>query len=95
MSDATNQTPGQHISQFPDYLTVAAADLGRGTPVKVRILGDMASIARDIADAMLREILDARDAGRGVTLIVPVARAALASVPKLKITTLPLMKALP
>ena len=43
-----------------------------GTPVKVRVLGDMASIGRDMADAMRREILDARAAGRGATLIVPV-----------------------
>jgi glucosamine-6-phosphate deaminase len=51
---------------------VTAADLGRGAPVKVRILGDMASVGRDLAEAMLRELLDARAAGRGATLIVPV-----------------------
>lgn len=67
------QPTKQHAScQFPDYLTVAAADLGRGTPVAVRILGDMASLARELAEAMRREILDAAQAGRSATLIVPV-----------------------
>ena len=60
------------MSELPDYLKVSAGDLGKGTPVKVRILGDMASVGRDLAEAMRREILDARDAGRGATLIVPV-----------------------
>jgi glucosamine-6-phosphate deaminase len=60
------------MNLLPDYLKVPAADLGKGTPVKVRILGDMASIGRDVAGAMRREILDAQAAGRGATLIVPV-----------------------
>jgi glucosamine-6-phosphate deaminase len=60
------------MNLFPDYLKVPAADLGKGTPVKVRILGDMASIGRDVAGAMRREILDAQAAGRNATLIVPV-----------------------
>ncbi|MBI3875388.1 MAG: glucosamine-6-phosphate isomerase [Verrucomicrobia bacterium] len=57
---------------FPKYLDVVAAGLGQGTPVKVRVLGDMASIARDLADAMKAEILLAREQGRAATLIVPV-----------------------
>ena len=48
------------MSLFPEYLKVAAADLGRGTPVKVRVLGDMASIGRDVAEAMRQELLCAR-----------------------------------
>lgn len=60
------------MSELPDYLKVTAADLGKGTPVKVRILGDTASIGRDVAEAMRREILDAQAAGRAATLIVPV-----------------------
>jgi glucosamine-6-phosphate deaminase len=60
------------MSELPDYLKVTAADLGRGTPVKVRILSDMASVGQDMAEALLREILDAQAAGRGATLIVPV-----------------------
>jgi len=72
MADPKNPTPVQAAGGIPDYLTVAAADLGRGTPVKVRVLGDMASVGRDMAEAMLREIVDARAAGRDATLIVPV-----------------------
>ncbi len=60
------------MSEFPGYLTVAAAELGKGTPVKVRVLGDMASIARDMAGGMKGEILRARREGRAATLIVPV-----------------------
>jgi glucosamine-6-phosphate deaminase len=40
--------------------------------VIVRVLGDAASVARDMARAMRREILDAQAAGREATLIVPV-----------------------
>ena len=57
---------------MPEYLTVPAAELGCGTPVKVRVLGNAASLAQDMAEAMLREIVDARAAGHGATLIVPV-----------------------
>ena len=57
---------------FPDYLSVPAEALGKGTPVRVRVLGDMASIARDIAENMFAEILAARQQGRGATFIVPV-----------------------
>lgn len=59
-------------SLMPDYLSVPASDLGKGTPVRVRVLGDMAALGRDAAEAMRQEILDARAAGRGATLIVPV-----------------------
>ena len=57
---------------FPEYLKVAAADLGKGTPVKVRILGDMLSIAQDLAETLKAEIVAANREGRGATLIVPV-----------------------
>ena len=40
------------MSDFPDYLNISADDLGKGTPVKVRVLSDMASIGRDVAGAM-------------------------------------------
>jgi len=53
---------------LPDYLNVSAAGLGKGTPVKVRILGDMASIGRAVAEDMRAEILNNPRA----TLIVPV-----------------------
>jgi glucosamine-6-phosphate deaminase len=57
---------------IPDYFKIPAERLGQGTPVKVRVLGDMASIARDVAESMKAEILEARRAGRAATLIVPV-----------------------
>jgi glucosamine-6-phosphate deaminase len=57
---------------LPAYLNIPAEELGRGTPVKVRVLGDMASIARDLAEAMKAEILGAQRAGRAATLIIPV-----------------------
>lgn len=60
------------MNLLPDYLKVPAADLGKGMPVKVRILGDMASIGRDVAEAMQKEILNAQAEGRAATLIVPV-----------------------
>lgn len=55
-----------------DYLTISAAELGRGTAVRVRALGDMTSLARDLANAIKQEIVDAQAAGRAATLIVPV-----------------------
>jgi glucosamine-6-phosphate deaminase len=57
---------------FPDYLGIYASELGTGQPVKVRVLGDMASIARDFAETILKEILVAQKAGRAATFIVPV-----------------------
>jgi glucosamine-6-phosphate deaminase len=59
-------------SLFPHYLEIPAADLAKGTSVKVRVLGDMASIARDVAEAMREEILRAQREGRAASLIVPV-----------------------
>jgi glucosamine-6-phosphate deaminase len=56
------------MNMLPDYLKVPAVDLGKGTPVKVRILGDMASIGRAVAEAMREEIVNKPAA----TLIVPV-----------------------
>ena len=72
MNGATGSRALNGPGGMPDYLTVPAAELGCGTPVKIRVLGDMASVGRDMAEAMLGEILDARAAGRGATLIVPV-----------------------
>jgi len=57
---------------LPEYLTVAAADLGKGTPVKVRVLGDMASIGQDLAEFLRAEIVAGNREGHGATLIVPV-----------------------
>ncbi len=57
---------------LPEYLCVSAAGLGKGQPVKVRILGDAQSLAQDMAEAMLSEIREAERSGRGATLIIPV-----------------------
>lgn len=57
---------------FPDYLSVPAAELGKGTPVRVRVRGDMGSLAEDFAQTLLAEIRAAQVAGRGGTFIVPV-----------------------
>jgi glucosamine-6-phosphate deaminase len=53
---------------MPDYLSVTAEQLGRGSGVTVRRGGDMAWIARDMAEAMLAEIT----AKKTATMIVPV-----------------------
>lgn len=58
--------------EIPAYLSVEASDLGQGTPVKVRIHGDMDDIARDIAQVMLDTVDQARREGRSATMIVPV-----------------------
>ncbi len=58
--------------QIPEYLTVQRSQLGQGTSVKVRIIGDMDDVARDIARVMLQTAADAREAGRAATMIVPV-----------------------
>src|SRR5262245_15539390 len=60
------------MNLIPDYLAVPAHELGHGQPVRVRILGDMAAVADDVARAMADVIRDARAQGHGATLIVPV-----------------------
>lgn len=57
---------------LPAYLSIPAAELGRGQSVQVRVKGDMTSLAEDMAEAMLDEIVGAAKEGRGATLIVPV-----------------------
>ncbi|MEA2710693.1 MAG: glucosamine-6-phosphate deaminase [Phycisphaerales bacterium] len=57
---------------MPAYLDVSPQRLGEGTPVRVRIVGDMAAVARDMADVMLEEIRRAERDGREATFIVPV-----------------------
>ncbi|MAG92851.1 MAG: glucosamine-6-phosphate isomerase [Planctomycetaceae bacterium] len=56
----------------PKYLRIPPTELGHDQPVALSILTDMASIARHMAQAMLREIENAREEGRRPTLIVPV-----------------------
>ncbi len=57
---------------FPDYLNVAASELGKGTNVKVTVKTDMASIGEAVAHDMFEEITRAKREGREATLIVPV-----------------------
>ncbi len=57
---------------FPTYLSISARELGHGTSVKVRILGDALSLARDLADDLRTEILAAQREGRSATFIIPV-----------------------
>jgi glucosamine-6-phosphate deaminase len=57
---------------LPEHLKVAAEDLGKGTPVKVRVLGDMLSLGADLAEALRAQIAAANREGRGATFIVPV-----------------------
>ncbi len=57
---------------MPSYLDVAPEQLGGGTPVKVRVLTDPASIAWDMAEVMLASIREAASGGKPATLIVPV-----------------------
>ncbi|MEW6306025.1 MAG: glucosamine-6-phosphate isomerase [Verrucomicrobiota bacterium] len=57
---------------FPDYLSISAADLGKDQPVKVKIVGDATDLAKHMATDMLEEIKQAKAAGRGATLIIPV-----------------------
>ncbi|MGZ4961191.1 MAG: glucosamine-6-phosphate isomerase [Limisphaerales bacterium] len=57
---------------LPDYLTIPATDLGKGTKVKVTIKTDMASIGEAVAQDMFDEIVAVKKQGREATLIVPV-----------------------
>jgi glucosamine-6-phosphate deaminase len=53
---------------FPEYLSVPPQELGRGTPVRVEIVGDMEDVARHFAKALFEEIADRAD----VTMVLPV-----------------------
>lgn len=57
---------------LPEYLGISASELGAGESVKVRVLGDVASVARDFAERIVDEVLAAQKAGRSATFIVPV-----------------------
>jgi glucosamine-6-phosphate deaminase len=65
-----SRTPSS--GDFSDYLRVSAADLGKGQPVKMRVVGDAQSLAGDLAETMLAEIREGERSGQGATLIVPV-----------------------
>lgn len=57
---------------LPDYLSIPAEQLGTGTPVKVRQVGDMSDLARVLAEDMKSEILSANAEDRNATFIIPV-----------------------
>lgn len=57
---------------MPDYLGIPSEELGKGQTVKVRIMGNAASLANDMAQAMTDCIRQACGEGHGATLIVPV-----------------------
>jgi len=53
---------------LPEYLSIPPQELGRGTPVRVEIVGDMGDVARHFARAIFDEI----SRKPGVTMILPV-----------------------
>ncbi len=58
--------------EMPQYLSVPADELGRDVPVKVRVVGDVDDVARDVARVMMETVEAARREGRAATMIVPV-----------------------
>src|SRR5438093_7594787 len=56
----------------PEYLQVPADQLGKVTPVKVRVRGDQETIAEDMAGVILGVIRACQAEGRAATLILPV-----------------------
>lgn len=60
------------MTQIPDYLRITARELGRGTPVRVRRVADMAALAQDMARAMIDLHRQTESEGRPLTLFVPV-----------------------
>jgi len=56
------------MSELPGYLSVPPEELGRGTPVRVEIVGDMEDVARHFAGALFDEITGKAD----VTMVLPV-----------------------
>jgi glucosamine-6-phosphate deaminase len=60
------------MTHIPEYLRVTARELGRGTPVHVRRVPDMAALAVDMARAMIDLYRQAHSEGRPLTLMVPV-----------------------
>jgi glucosamine-6-phosphate deaminase len=59
-------------TELPAYLQIAPDQIGRGTPVRTRVHGNMADVARHMAEALWQVITEAQAAGRAATLIVPV-----------------------
>jgi glucosamine-6-phosphate deaminase len=53
---------------LPEYLSIPPRELGRGTPVRVEIVGDIDDVARHFAQALFDEITDKPN----VTMVLPV-----------------------
>ena len=60
------------MSITPDYLDVAADDLGQGHNVRVDTVTDKTALAQRMAEDMAEVIRDAQTSDRGATLIIPV-----------------------
>jgi glucosamine-6-phosphate deaminase len=56
------------ITGLPAYLSIPPQELGRGTPVRVEIVGDIGDIARHFAQALFDEITGKAN----VTMVLPV-----------------------
>ncbi len=59
-------------TSWPEYLRVAADQLGEGQPVRVRVVGGFDDVARDMAEVMFAEIESGLAVRGQTTLIVPV-----------------------
>ncbi len=59
-------------AELPAYLSIPPDEIGRGSPVKFHLRGDMADIAQHMAQAIIDVIAQASKEGREATLIVPV-----------------------
>ena len=53
---------------LPEYLSIPPQELGRGTPVRVEIVGDIGDVARHFAQALFDEITGKAD----LTMVLPV-----------------------
>ena len=58
-------------TRLPEYLSILPQDLGRGTPVRVEIVGDIEDVARHFAQALFDEITKKA----GLTMVLPVGPA--------------------
>ena len=57
---------------MPAYLNIPPEELGRGTSVKVQIVGDMADVAAHFAQAVFDRIRHVQSQGAAATFIMPV-----------------------
>src|SRR5690625_2228368 len=60
------------VQQLPEYINVSPESLGKDTPVEIRVVKDNDSLAKQMAEDMFEEILQAKERNLPVTMIVPV-----------------------